>query len=328
MSLDEIFINFAQKRVLVIGDLMLDAYIWGKVERVSPEAPVPVVHVQNSEYRLGGAANVAKNLRALGAEAAIAGVTGNDSEGEMMLNLLAAEKISCDFVVKDAQRPTTVKQRVIAHAQHLLRIDKEKDDIIKGETAEILLQKCLNALKNFDAVIFEDYDKGVLSPEFIQKIILEAKKFNIPTIIDPKKRNFRAYKGAFLFKPNLKELREGLFMEFKPGAYDFPAQLAAAKDILGVDNLMVTLSEEGVAFVDKIGNFGKIAAHKREIADVSGAGDTVVALAALCTTLDLSLPQTADLSNLAGGLVCEFSGVVPVEKVKLLKEAKLKSTLF
>ena len=324
MSIDEIFVNFARKSVLVVGDLMIDAYIWGKVERISPEAPVPVVHVRKSEYRLGGAANVAKNLVALGAKTAIAGVIGDDSEGQIMCELLAEEGIAHDFVVTDLQRPTTVKQRVIAHAQHLLRIDKETDKEISSETSDEIFERISAHLSKFDAIIFEDYDKGVLSEVLIQKIITLAQKLQIPTIVDPKKRNFKSYRGATLFKPNLKELREGLHGDFNPLAADFEEMLQKAKTSLAVENLMVTLSEEGVAFVENSGKYGKISAHKREIADVSGAGDTVVAVAALCAAMRLPLSFTADVSNLAGGLVCEFSGVVPVSKKDLLNEAKLK----
>jgi rfaE bifunctional protein kinase chain/domain len=328
MNLDEVFMNFAQKKVLVIGDLMLDAYIWGKVDRISPEAPVPVLHVRESEYRLGGAANVAKNLRALGAEVEVAGVTGDDEEAKIMLDLFTKEGISCKSVVADKSRPTTVKQRIIANAQHLLRIDKEVSENVSQEISEEISRRIDKNLSSFDAIVFEDYDKGVLSEGFIQKFILAAKKRNIPTIIDPKKRNFRAYSGAYLFKPNLKELREGLNGDFRPSSSSFEADLKNAREMLGVENLMVTLSEDGVAFVEKNGNFGKIKAHKREISDVSGAGDTVVAVAALCTALNLPMFATADLSNLAGGLVCEHSGVVPIDKKRLQEEAKSKSVAF
>ena len=324
MSIDEVFVKFGHLNVLVIGDLMIDAYIWGKVERISPEAPVPIVQTIKSEIRLGGAANVAKNLVALGAKVSIAGVIGNDKEGFDMLNLLENEHINHDLVIKDSTRPTTVKERILAHSQQLLRIDKESDALISEEISEEIFQKIDALIHDFDVIIFEDYDKGVLSESLIQQIIQLAQKENIPTVIDPKKRNFKAFSGCTLFKPNLKELREGFNTQSPFATKNFVADLFANRKALNTEILMVTLSENGVVLVDKNETFVHIKAHKREISDVSGAGDTVVAIASLCIALKLPLKMIGELSNLGGGLVCEFLGVVPISKENLKHEAKLK----
>lgn len=323
MTIPEIFDNFNKLKVLIIGDVMLDAYTWGKVERISPEAPVPVVNVRSREIRLGGAGNVVMNVQSLGAEPIICSVIGSDSYGDSLLNLLKEQNLSTEGIIQSETRITTVKERIIAGSQQIVRVDTETDKLIIEAERQILSDKIKELSGSADVIIFEDYDKGVLSKELIYDIITFANDNNIPTIVDPKKRNFLYYQNATLFKPNLKELKEGLSISFD---VKNPDELADAvsilKKTLELKGVFVTLSEQGV-FIDFNGQKKAIPAHIRTIADVSGAGDTVISIAACCLALGLSPELIAGLSNLGGGLVCESVGVVPIDKELLKKEALL-----
>jgi len=326
-SIDDVFSAFQRLKVLIIGDVMIDSYIWGKVDRISPEAPVPVVHVIKREKRLGGAANVALNIQALGATPILCSIIGDDKESADFFGLMNDLKIASNGIIKSKDRVTTVKERVISGSQQLVRVDSETDKELSSLEEKTLLSHILNLLKEADVVIFEDYDKGALTPTIIHKTIEEANKLGIPTVVDPKKRNFLTYQKATLFKPNLKELKEGLKVDFTVD--DEPALLKATQDLrkkLEAQSVMITLSERGVLILDDKTQH-HLPAHIRRIADVSGAGDTVVSIAALCTALKMPLAFTAALSNLGGGLVCERVGVVPVDKQLLLQEAKLHSLL-
>jgi D-glycero-beta-D-manno-heptose-7-phosphate kinase len=319
-SAKEIIESFEGIPVLVIGDVMLDAYIWGMVERVSPEAPVPVVKVINRDYRLGGAANVALNLKALGAIPLIVSVIGQDEAGVKFTDRLKNREISAEGIVHSAIRPTTVKTRVIASHQHVVRVDDETDKDLSAEELQEVIQKIDTLLPKCKAVVFEDYDKGVLDEHIISHVISSAKKLGIPTIVDPKKRNFLSYKGVTLFKPNLKELREGLKTDIQAANMEqVKIAVEKLKDMLDANTVMVTLSEHGVYMDGAAGQFHQ-PAHVREIADVSGAGDTVVSVAALCVASGIGDELTASLSNLAGGLVCQHVGVVPISKEDLTAE--------
>ncbi len=320
MDIQEIFRKFADIKVLVIGDVMIDSYLWGSVNRISPEAPVPIVNVQKREQRLGGAANVALNLQALGAKPILCSVVGNDTEGENLLRLLEINRMPHNGIVQSMHRITTVKHRILAASQHLLRVDSEMDKLIDEEEQEQLWQKIQELLPQTQAVIFEDYDKGVISEDLIEKTIDLANRLAIPTIIDPKKRNFNFYKNATLFKPNLKELKEGLKIDIKGDLNELEEAVKLLQKNLAVASIMTTLSEKGVFICNETQSY-HIPAHVRTIADVSGAGDTVVSVAALCVALHLPIKFVAELSNLAGGLVCEYQGVVPIQKDKLLAEA-------
>lgn len=335
-TLDEIFEAFRDLRVLIIGDVMLDAYIWGKVERISPEAPVPIVHVRKREKRLGGAANVALNVQALGATPLLCAVIGDDHAAGDFHSLLEEQNISGAGIVKSKNRLTTVKERVIAGSQQMLRVDSEDDELLIDEDREALLKVIEKLLPQADVVIFQDYDKGVLSEPLIQQTIALAKKHQIPTTVDPKRRNFLHYKEATLFKPNLKELREGMQVEGlalhkEKHETSLTTEQAVAqastklKALLRVNTTFVTMSEKGV-YIDAAyhGQEEKhvIPAHFRKIADVSGAGDTVISIAALCLALKLSPRLLAELANLGGGIVCEYTGVVSIEYKRLLEEAK------
>jgi rfaE bifunctional protein kinase chain/domain len=320
-SPEKIVESFSKLNVLIIGDVMLDSYIWGAVERISPEAPVPIINVRKKDFRLGGAANVALNVHALGATPILCALIGDDEDGKKLLQRLDDKKISKDGIVTSSFRPTTVKTRIIASQQHVVRVDEESDKVVNQEEEKSLLERIEKLMPACQVVIFEDYDKGVLNPSIIEKTIALAKRKNISTIVDPKKRNFLAYKGVTLFKPNLKELREGLKIEVEASnQIQVEKAVELLKEKLKAEGVMLTLSEHGV-YIDYNNQKLRIAAHAREIADVSGAGDTVVSIAALCLALKLSPPLIASLSNLGGGLVCQHVGVVPIDREELLREA-------
>ena len=316
------FDKFNGLRILVIGDVMLDAYVMGKVNRISPEAPVPIVSLENEDARIGGAGNVALNLLALGANPIICGVIGEDTSGDKLLNLFEKNGISTDGLVKSIARKTTVKTRVISNKQQLLRIDSESTFPLL-ESEEIKLNKTIQNIINqgIDGIIFEDYNKGVLTDSVIQNTIKIAKEKDIPTAVDPKKENFLSYKGVSLFKPNLKELKEGLNLNFDFNSNKdlFEKGIEVLEEKLQNEISFVTLSENGVFIKNQTEKY-YVPAHMRSISDVSGAGDTVIAVATLCLISGASTKQIAEISNLAGGLVCEKSGVVSISKNELLKE--------
>jgi rfaE bifunctional protein kinase chain/domain len=322
-ALDQLFKDFAGTNVLVIGDVMVDAYLWGRVERISPEAPVPVVRVTSSSARLGGAANVALNVKALGATPIIASVCGDDENAAKLAYLLGQEGMSADGLIRSAQRRTTVKTRVISGHQHIVRVDEETDDDLGKSDEEMLVARVGQLIAKWKpgVIILEDYNKGVLTARAIEQLIALAKKTGVPVAVDPKKKNFFAYNGVDLFKPNLKELREGLKIDIEADDRGSVRQaIARLENTLGNRISLVTLSEHGmVAHAGSEEHFSP--AHTREIADVSGAGDTVIATAALCLAQRTPLRTLAELSNLAGGLVCEHVGVVPIDRDRLRAEA-------
>lgn len=303
---------------------MIDAYLWGKVDRISPEAPVPIVAVKKRENRPGGAANVAINIHAMGATPLLCSVIGKDRAGEEFSALMKDLALSTEGLLVSEERVTTIKTRVIGNNHQLLRVDDEViDELTDKENFELL--KRINQLIDREkpsVVIFEDYDKGVLNDYLINSVVDICKSRNIPTAVDPKKRNFNAYKRVSLFKPNLAELKEGLKIDLdKTNKELLEKSTVALREKNSIDTIMVTLSEQGVFYINHEG-YGIIPAHIRNISDVSGAGDTVISVAALCLAVGLNAPAMAALSNLAGGLVCEKVGVVPVDKNLLLKEAE------
>ena len=322
MNYKDLFDKFNGLRILVIGDVMLDAYVMGKVNRISPEAPVPIVSLENEDARIGGAGNVALNLLALGAKPIICGVIGEDSSGDKLLNLFEKNGILTDGLVKSMARKTTVKTRVISNKQQLLRIDSESTfPLLESEGIKLndTIQNIIN--QGVDGIIFEDYNKGVLTDSVIQNTIKIAKEKDIPTAVDPKKENFLSYKGVSLFKPNLKELKEGLNLNFDFNSNKdlFEKGIEVLEEKLQNEISFVTLSENGVFIKNQTEKY-YVPAHMRSISDVSGAGDTVIAVATLCLISGASTKQIAEISNLAGGLVCEKSGVVSISKNDLLKE--------
>jgi len=324
MNIQQLFEQFNRLKIVVIGDVMLDAYWEGKVKRISPEAPVPVINLNKHETRLGGAANVALNLVALGAKPIVCSCVGEDENATFLIELLKKNNISGEGIVKSDTRTTTVKTRVIGNNQHLLRIDSEQIQALSKNEEIVLLNKLEELLQTkVDVLIFEDYNKGVLTENVIIKAIQLANKYNVITTVDPKKDNFFAYKGVSLFKPNLKELKQGVNIDFS--YTENPEKLIIAVELLEkkLQNKIsfVTLSQYGV-YIKKDNINQHFPAHVRQVADVSGAGDTVISVASLCLALNTPLSWIAALSNIAGGLVCEERGVVSIDKQRLLQEAK------
>jgi rfaE bifunctional protein kinase chain/domain len=322
MDVDALFDRFAEQRILVVGDVMIDAYLRGAVSRVSPEAPVPIVNLKKSESRLGGAANVALNLASLGATPILCGAVGDDAGGETFYELLEQRGLSSEGMIKSSDRFTTIKTRVIGNNQHLLRIDEEEKTPISESLEDQIVAKVKAMIASgIDAIILEDYNKGLLTPAVITGIVELATASNIPVTVDPKKDNFFVYKNVTLFKPNLKELKEGLAVDFdlKTDRDGFEAAVIALEKSLNNRITLVTLSEHGV-FIKAGKELNYIPAHIRNISDVSGAGDTVIAVATLCLVAGLSASELADIANLSGGLVCERSGVVPIDKQQLKEE--------
>ncbi|MCB0592911.1 MAG: carbohydrate kinase [Lewinellaceae bacterium] len=317
----EVFNAFQHQNILIVGDVMIDRYLAGKVSRISPEAPVPVVHLQARDNRLGGAGNVALNLKALGATPYLCTVAGKDEDGRQLARLLSELHLPGKGLIQSEERKTTVKTRIIAANQHLLRVDNEDTHSLSGQEASLLLDAVRDILDSraIHAILFQDYNKGVLSHRVIQEIMLEAIKRDIPSAVDPKFDNFWAYKHVTLFKPNLKEIQAQLNFGVKP---ELPSLKKAAEQIhgkLGNQYSLITLSEKGI-FFDGNGESGILGTHPRSIADVCGAGDTVFAIAGLGLSLGMDIKDIALLANLAGGQVCEKVGVVPVDRDQLESE--------
>jgi rfaE bifunctional protein kinase chain/domain len=308
---------------------MIDAYLWGKVDRISPEAPVPVVVVNKRESRLGGAANVALNVQALGATPVLCSVIGNDAKGIEFVNLLKDNNISDLGIIKSDKRPTTTKFRIFGNNAQMLRVDEEISQPLENDDNELFIKKVEDILSSqtINSVIIQDYDKGVISKELLDRIVSKLNEMNIPIAVDPKKRNFNLYKNVSLFKPNLKELREGLKLENDVITEEELAEVTnTLLDRQNIRIILTTLSEKGVYLTCNSRDRGRvnelIPAQIRSIADVSGAGDTVISTAAICLGLDLKAVDIAFISNMSGGLVCEQLGVVPVDKEILLNELK------
>lgn len=319
------FDSFNNQNVLIIGDVMIDAYLWGNVDRISPEAPVPILNIKKRESRLGGAANVALNIKSLGANPILCSVIGKDQHQQLFIDLLKESNLTDIGIISSEERITSVKTRLIGHHQHLFRIDDEDDSPINEKISSELKDRILGLITsmNISVIIFEDYDKGVIKQDLIESIVSVANEKKIPVVVDPKKRNFLAYKNVQLFKPNVKELKEGLKVEFDH--YNHSSLIDAAnklKSTLNADMVMITLSEQGILLLNN--EEAKISpAHIRSISDVSGAGDTVISVAALGLAAGMTPIEFSELANLAGGLVCEKVGVVPIDKNELLNEAIL-----
>jgi D-glycero-beta-D-manno-heptose-7-phosphate kinase len=324
METTRLFEQFQHKKVLVLGDVMLDAYLVGQVSRISPEAPVPIVNLGEEDERLGGAANVALNLVSLGAKPIICSVIGKDKQGRKMVELLEKAQISSEGIIQSEKRKTTVKTRIIGNNQQLLRIDSEQTDDILPNEEQDLFDKIKSLLAaGIDALIFEDYNKGTLTETLITKVIALCKEHQVITTVDPKRKNFFAYQGVTLFKPNLKELKEGLNLSFSAdNAQDFANAIAQLREKLKHQITFITLSERGVYISDDQSKHS-IPAHVRNIADVSGAGDTVISVATLCLCAGLPIEQVAAISNLAGGIVCEKRGVVSIDRQELIDDIAL-----
>lgn len=321
-QVSRIFEEFKKMKAIVIGDAMVDTYLRGQVERISPEAPIPIVSITEREDRLGGAANVSLNLQALGAQPYLFSVIGTDENGLKFKKLLEKRKLSLTGIITEPNRKTTVKNRIISKGQHISRVDEESTHFIGAEAENklvALIEKLLND-ENIDVILFVDYDKGVITPSLFDRVNDLALKKGIPTAVDPKKRNFLSYKNVSLFKPNFKEFAEGIGIPLDKT--DLTAVKNHANELKIKQNfklIFVTLSELGV-FISNGTHDAHYPAEVRDINDVSGAGDTVVSVASLALAAGLSQEIMAMMANLAGGLVCEKTGVVPVDKEHLINE--------
>ena len=324
MDFDKLFTSFSQVKVAVIGDVMLDTYWWGKVDRISPEAPVPVVAVSKREERIGGAGNVALNIRALGASVNVISVTGNDNEADLLKTLLEKNKIDTTYLIKSADRITTNKIRIISRNQQMMRLDAEITQPLSLKDEETLISSFEKYIREEKpaVVILEDYNKGVLSETVIKKIISLCQANNIITTVDPKRKNFFAYKQVDIFKPNLLEAKEGLNIISEDVTKELLENIhSSLHEKLDHKISLITLSEKGV-FFQKDNEQAIIPTHIRSIADVSGAGDTVIAVASLVYAATGNVHLMAEMANIAGGLVCEEVGTVAIDKDKLLTECK------
>jgi len=319
MNTEILFQGFNDKRVLIVGDAMIDSYLWGEVNRISPEAPVPVVEVKKHENRLGGAANVALNVKALGANPILCSVIGTGERGVLFEKLMKESNLSAEGILSTNNRKTTIKTRVIAENKHQLRIDEEvTSPIIQVEE---FLNLTISLMDNIDVIILQDYNKGVLTTEIIEGVIASANEKRIPTIVDPKKLNFNSYKNCTIFKPNLTEIKAGMKIDFDANNIaEIEKATGKLREQLSSKGILLTLSEGGICINSEKG-FKHTPAFKRNIIDVSGAGDTVISVAALCLASNLNYNDLSLLSSLAGGIVCEEAGVIPINKEKLLTKA-------
>jgi rfaE bifunctional protein kinase chain/domain len=325
MNFAELFAKFPSIKVAIVGDLMLDTYWWGNVDRISPEAPVPVVALKKKELRVGGAANVALNTVSLGAQTAVISIIGNDDEGKDLLRLLKENNIDTSFVVASDQRITTNKTRIMSRNQQMMRLDAEITTDLDTASEDLLIQKVTDYFdtQKPDVLIFEDYNKGVLTERVIAALIKLCQGHNVVTSVDPKRKNFLSYKGVTIFKPNLKEVKEGLnLLTDTIDLSSLKKMHASLQEYLHHEISFITLSEKGI-FYQQDADQKLIPTHIRNIADVSGAGDTVIAVASLvyATTKDINL--AAEMANIAGGLVCEEVGTAAINKGKLQKECEL-----
>lgn len=325
MNFEELFSGFANSKVAIVGDVMLDTYWWGSVDRISPEAPVPVVALRKKELRVGGAANVALNTVSLGAQTTIFSVIGKDDDGKELVHLLKENNIDTKGILSSEKRITTNKTRVMSRNQQMMRLDAEMTADIDALLEDELLQniQAYFISNKPDVLIFEDYNKGVLTTRLITELIKLCKAHNVVTTVDPKKKNFLAFKGVTIFKPNLKEIKEGLnLLADTVDLHSLKDMHEALQEKLDHQVSFITLSEKGV-FYQEGEDMKIIPTHIRNIADVSGAGDTVIAVASLVYAATKNMHIAAEMANIAGGLVCEEVGTAPINKQKLLDECEL-----
>ncbi len=315
MTAESVLKKLEDRQVLILGDVMLDRYLLGHVSRISPEAPVPVVLHRETQDRLGGAANVALNIRALGAHPILCSVVGDDADGHALQQMLPAAGMTAEGLIFSKTRKTTVKTRVLGNNQQILRIDQEDSHDLFAEEEQALIHSVTGLLTKYraEAVIFQDYNKGILTPVVIASILAAARQQGILTTVDPKKSNFFAYQGVDLFKPNLKEMRDSAPFPVQPTLESLNAAAQFLQAQLKHRITMITVSEKGLFLNDQV-HGALYPTVARNVADVSGAGDTVISIATLGLVAGLDLPILAVLSNLAGGQVCEYPGVVPVRR--------------
>lgn len=315
--IEAILNSFRSKRIAVIGDIMLDKYIFGHVSRISPEYPVPVVDVTHEDHRLGGAANVALNTQSLGAETLLIGITGADSNREALLELFKSRGLATEGLISDPTRPTTCKTRILSQNHHITRVDFESRNEINPTIEQAVFSSFEAVIESVDAVVLEDYNKGLLGAHLIQRIIATARKHEIPVLVDPKLQNFFAYKACSIFKPNLSEMAASLGIVLHNNDSEVEDACRMLQEKLQTDALIVTRSDKGMTVYD--GSFTHIGATSLDVADVSGAGDTVIGVLALGVAAGIDIVTNATIANLAAGTVCQEVGAVPVKPEKLLK---------
>jgi rfaE bifunctional protein kinase chain/domain len=306
------------RRIAVLGDFMLDRYLWGSVNRISPEAPVPVVEIDTETEQLGGAANVANNISALGAVANPVGVIGKDGSGERLLELLETAGFPNDGLLLDGSRPTTIKTRIIAHNQHVVRTDRESRADLSSEMQEKIYQYLAELLPRLDAVLIEDYNKGVIAQPLLSRVIALAREHQCLVTVDPKFNHFFEYHHVTVFKPNRKETEEVLGMKLvSDGDVDRAGEILLKR--LHCENVLITLGEKGVALFRKDGGSHLIPTRARRVHDVSGAGDTVIATLTVALASGADILEAATLANYAAGVVVGEVGAVPIDKQKLIE---------
>lgn len=314
-ALEKIFRSFREKKIAVIGDVMIDKYIFGHVSRISPEYPVPVVDVTREDSRLGGAANVAINTHALGAETILIGITGQDGERDNLISLMRQHGLDSGMLIPDSTRPTTSKTRILSQNHHITRVDHEKRHPLDSETEERLLNLFRQIAGTLDAVVLEDYNKGVLTPTLVSAVITHCRKLGIPVLVDPKLKGFFSFEGCTVFKPNLSELGASLGIVVANNDHEVEEACRLLGTKLSASSFVVTRSEKGMTVCDS--TFTHIPAVSLDVADVSGAGDTVIALLALGMASGLDLVTSTRIANLAASTVCQEVGAVPVREEKL-----------
>jgi D-glycero-beta-D-manno-heptose-7-phosphate kinase len=320
----QLFGRFGDVRVGVVGDMMLDTYLWGHVDRISPEAPVPVVALERTEYRIGGAGNVALNLASLGARVTVLSLIGKDADGGMLEGLLEEKGIGTAGLLKSGSRITTSKARVMGRNQQMLRLDSETTADLSTPEEDLLLEELRRYIESArpQVIIFEDYNKGVLTQRVIREALVLCRHHGVITAVDPKRKNFFSYAGVTIFKPNLKEVRDGLNLlveESNAGVLGRIHEQLAMR--IGHQISFITLSEKGVYYRHGV-EARIIPSHMRNISDVSGAGDTVIAVASLVFAVTGDAGLMAEVANIAGGLVCEEVGTVAVGRDRLLEECQ------
>ncbi|TFG99945.1 MAG: D-glycero-beta-D-manno-heptose-7-phosphate kinase [Calditrichales bacterium] len=316
--LGEIFSGFSGKRIMVVGDLMIDEYLIGHVRRISPEAPVPVVDVKGQSVRLGGAANVALNIRSLGCNPIMVGVVGDDHYGTKLLKLLSKQGVGSDGVIRIPGRPTTVKTRIIGDSQHIARVDHEDATYLRHGDEENIFEKVTKILDSVDGVILQDYNKGVLTEDLIEFVVSHARQKNLLITVDPKFKNFLKFRNVTVFKPNIKETEEALAVKINNEA-DLLMAGKQLKQSLNADNILITRGSDGMSLFESDDRVMHVPTRVRKVADVSGAGDTVISTLTAALAGGASMREAAVIANYAAGIVCEEVGIIPVDKDKLYK---------
>lgn len=312
-----IFKNFTDKKIAVIGDIMLDRYFWGSVSRVSPEAPVPVIDLENETFHLGGAANVASNLKSLGLKTVLCGIIGDDNSAEQFQTICIEKGIDPSGLYRDTERPTTVKTRIIGNNQQIVRLDREVRNMINSKGEKHILDT-LKSNEDIEGIIFGDYDKGAISHKLIKDVLKYAKSKKIAVYVDPKFNNFLYYNDVTVFKPNKKEATQALKIEIETDE-DIRKACKTLNQKLKCENVLLTLGDKGMLLMEKSGKFNYINTKARLVSDVSGAGDTVIATLAACVSGGATMQEAAIIANIAAGYVCGEPGIVSVTKENILR---------